>query len=156
MAMIDCPNCRKPISAEATACPSCGHPFPPKPKGLSTGAKWGIGCIIAVVATPVLLGVLGIIAAIAIPAFVNARGAASGAACANNMAQIYAAKTQWAVEYEHADGDAIDDAAVTALLPGPMTCPGGGAYTYGTVGEEPTCSRHGTRTDIESQRSSSQ
>lgn len=26
MALIDCPECRKPVSSEARACPSCGYP----------------------------------------------------------------------------------------------------------------------------------
>lgn len=63
MAMINCPECGKEVSSEATACPNCGHPIaqisasapiePPKKKG---GAlKIIIGVVIALLAAPTLL-----------------------------------------------------------------------------------------------------
>ncbi len=33
MALIDCPECRKPVSSEARACPACGYPVAEKLKG---------------------------------------------------------------------------------------------------------------------------
>jgi membrane protein involved in colicin uptake len=66
-------------------------------------------------------------------------------ACVNNLRLIDSAKQQWALEYKKL---ATDTPALEDLRPyigrGPNgempTCPDGGTYTIGTVGEKPTCS----------------
>jgi DNA repair exonuclease SbcCD ATPase subunit len=66
-------------------------------------------------------------------------------ACINNLRLIDAAKQQWALENRK---QATDTPRAEDLQPylghgsnGEMpTCPDGGVYTFGTVGEKPTCS----------------
>ncbi len=49
MALIDCPECRKPVSSEARACPACGYPVVEKLKALDPTAASGPREPIAVV-----------------------------------------------------------------------------------------------------------
>ncbi len=49
MALIDCPECRKPVSSEAHACPACGYPVADKLKGPATAHAVGAREPIAVV-----------------------------------------------------------------------------------------------------------
>jgi hypothetical protein len=66
-------------------------------------------------------------------------------ACVNNLRLLDSAKQQWALEYKK---QTTDTPGVEDLRPylgrGPNgempTCPDGGTYTYGAVGEKPTCS----------------
>lgn len=89
----------------------------------------------------IVVAIIGLLAAIAIPNFVKARETAQANACINNMRQIESAKEQWALEKGKTTGDAIVDAEVAAYIKGGMpTCPGGGTYTYGVVGTDVTCS----------------
>ena len=49
MALIDCPECRKPVSSEARACPACGYPVAEKLKGPTPDPSAGAREPIAVV-----------------------------------------------------------------------------------------------------------
>jgi uncharacterized membrane protein HdeD (DUF308 family) len=40
MALINCPECQKEISDQATACPHCGHPMKRPTTIEATGKKW--------------------------------------------------------------------------------------------------------------------
>ncbi len=88
------------------------------------------------------VAVPGMLAAIAIPNFVKARATAQENMCINNLRQIDAAKQQWALEKNKTATDVptADDILpylINSRLP---TCPAGGTYTIGAVGEKPTCS----------------
>ena len=93
----------------------------------------------------IVVAIIGLLAAIAIPNFVKARNTAQATGCINNLRQIDGAKQTWALE-KGMGPDASPDAA--ALLPYIKAdrnnnipgCPAGGVYTYGTVGTLPTCS----------------
>jgi RNA polymerase sigma factor (sigma-70 family) len=69
-------------------------------------------------------------------------------ACINNLRLIDASKQQWALEFrkQSTDTPTADDLrpylgrGVNGELP---VCPDGGVYTFGTVGEKPTCSVQG-------------
>jgi hypothetical protein len=69
-------------------------------------------------------------------------------ACINNLRLIDSAKQQWALEQRK---QSTDTPAASDLQPylgrGPNgempACPDGGAYTFGTVGEKPTCTTPG-------------
>ncbi|MFH0839943.1 MAG: prepilin-type N-terminal cleavage/methylation domain-containing protein [Candidatus Omnitrophota bacterium] len=89
----------------------------------------------------IVVAIIGLLAAIAIPNFVKARQTAQANACINNMRQIESAKEQWALEAGKTTGDAIVDAGVAAYIKGGMpTCPANGVYTYGAVGTDVVCS----------------
>lgn len=161
MAMTVCIECGKPVSTDALSCPSCGKPLkplpPPPPK--KKGMPWYVGCLIAFAAMFVLIPIIGILTAIAIPSFVKARERAqesTAKACMSNLRQISIAKETLAVEGNYQPGDTIDPTAMEQALGQKPTCPTAGQYTYGTFGQEPSCSRHGmlkTSTDVEVEQS---
>jgi prepilin-type N-terminal cleavage/methylation domain-containing protein len=89
----------------------------------------------------IVVAIIGLLAAIAIPNFVKARGTAQRNACINNLRQIDGAKEQWALENKKSAGTAVVDAEVEAYIKGGAPkCPGGGAYTYNAVDTAPECS----------------
>ncbi len=163
MSMVTCPECAKDVSSEASSCPSCGYPLktpppiPVRPQSSSrtpvqsipaqkTGIHWGVGCLIATGFIFVLIFVVGMLAAIAIPTFVKARTASQEKACINNLRQIDGAKKEWALRAGVNSGFAVDENEVNKFIPGGTTpvCPVGGSYTYGVIGEAPECSVHGS------------
>jgi prepilin-type N-terminal cleavage/methylation domain-containing protein len=102
----------------------------------------------------IVVAIIGLLAAIAIPNFVKARATSQANACINNMRQIDAAAQQWALEKGKTSGTTITMA--TDLTPyvklnsaGVIPpCPAGGSYTVATVGTTPsvTCSLSATVT----------
>ena len=92
----------------------------------------------------IVVAIIGLLAAIAIPNFVKARTTAQQKACISNLKQISGAVDQWALEYKKTNTDtyALTDATLLAFIKGSVlpTCPAGGAYTAGAnVGTNPTC-----------------
>jgi prepilin-type N-terminal cleavage/methylation domain-containing protein len=96
----------------------------------------------------IVVAIIGLLAAIAIPNFVKARATSQANACINNMRQIDGAAQQFALEKGKKSGDTItwpDDVTPyiklnsTSSIP---ACPAGGSYAVGTVGSIPpvTCS----------------
>ncbi len=96
----------------------------------------------------IVVAIIGLLAAIAIPNFVKARATAQANACINNLRQLDAAANQWALEGKLKTGDNIQ---LTDLKPyiklnsaGEIPgCPAGGTYSDGSVGATPTCSLAG-------------
>jgi prepilin-type N-terminal cleavage/methylation domain-containing protein len=88
----------------------------------------------------IVVAIIGLLAAIAIPNFVKARGTAQKNACINNLRQIDGAKEEWALEAKQKSGATTDEAAVNSYIKGGApSCPGGGKYTYNPVDTPPTC-----------------
>ena len=89
----------------------------------------------------IVVAIIGLLAAIAIPNFVKARGTAQKNACINNLRQIDGAKEQWALETKKSAGAATTASEVDAYIKGGApTCPAGGSYTYQAVDTNPSCS----------------
>ena len=93
----------------------------------------------------IVVAIIGLLAAIAIPNFVKARATAQKNSCVANLKQIDGAVQQWALENKKAATDtyALTDTTVLAYLKGSTlpACPGGGTYSAGTtVSGAPTCS----------------
>ena len=94
----------------------------------------------------IVVAIIGLLAAIAIPNFVKARQTSQCNACINNLRQIDAAANQFALEKGKTTGAAINYPG--DLLPyiklnssGSIPpCPAGGTYTDPTVGSNPACS----------------
>ncbi|MFZ0828997.1 MAG: prepilin-type cleavage/methylation domain-containing protein [Verrucomicrobiia bacterium] len=92
-----------------------------------------------------VVAIIGLLAAIAIPNFVKARATSQQNACINNLRQIDAAAQEFALEKGKQTGAAI--VLGTDLTPyiklnanGSIpTCPAGGTYAEATVGNTPTC-----------------
>jgi prepilin-type N-terminal cleavage/methylation domain-containing protein len=97
----------------------------------------------------IVVAIIGLLAAIAIPNFVKARATSQANACINNMRQIDAAVNQWALETHQTTG-ATAPSLATDLTPyiklnagnSIPSCPAGGNYTVNSVGGIPqvTCS----------------
>jgi len=89
----------------------------------------------------IVVAIIGLLAAIAIPSFVKARSTSQQNACINNLRQIDSAKEQWALAEKKSDGDAVTTADVNDYIKGDTvpTCPADGTYTYNVVGSDPDC-----------------
>ena len=94
----------------------------------------------------IVVAIIGLLAAIAIPNFVKARETAQKNACINNLRQIDGAKEQWALENKKNTGSTASPASINAYIKnGAPSCPANGSYTYGSVGTNPTCSLGGSK-----------
>ena len=91
----------------------------------------------------IVVAIIGLLAAIAIPNFVKARATSQANACINNLRQIDAAANQFALEKGKTSGSAIvlgTDLTpyiklnVASSIP---QCPAGGTYVVGVVGATP-------------------
>ena len=88
----------------------------------------------------IVVAIIGLLAAIAIPNFVKARVTAQKNACINNLRQIDGAKEQWALEERKSSG-AVTSTEVDAYIKGGAPeCPASGTYSYGDLGTAPSCS----------------
>jgi prepilin-type N-terminal cleavage/methylation domain-containing protein len=93
----------------------------------------------------IVVAIIGLLAAIAIPNFVKARATSQANACINNLRQIDAAANQMALEKGRTTGSTIS--YPTELTPyiklttaGSIPpCPATGTYSCPTVGANPTC-----------------
>ncbi len=85
--------------------------------------------------------IIGILLAIAVPNFVRARERSRAKTCVGNLKQIDSAKEQFAMENRLDEGDSVDmtDLAPDYIKSEPQ-CPSGGTYTTGNIGEDPVCS----------------
>ncbi|MDA0321422.1 MAG: type II secretion system protein [Verrucomicrobia bacterium] len=89
----------------------------------------------------IVVAIIGLLAAIAIPSFMKSRTTSQQNACINNLRQIESGKEQWAMAQNKTDGVTIDTAEVAAYLKGSIlpTCLASGALTYNVVGTTATC-----------------
>ena len=95
----------------------------------------------------IVVAIIGLLAAIAIPNFMKARATSQQNACINNLHQIEAAINQWALETGQPSGTTIGGiATISAYIKlnsnsSVPACPGGGSYSTGSVGVVPqvTC-----------------
>jgi len=94
----------------------------------------------------IVVAIIGLLAAIAIPNFVKARTTAQKNACINNLRQIDGAIQQWALENKKDTAAAVVETDVTPYLKNSVICPSGGtsfsdSYNITTVAEQPTCKK---------------
>ena len=91
----------------------------------------------------IVVAIIGLLAAIAIPNFVKARTASQTSACVANLKQIEGAIATWALEQKKVNTDAVDTTALFGLnnyIKSKPSCPASGIYTIGLVQDRPTCS----------------
>jgi prepilin-type N-terminal cleavage/methylation domain-containing protein len=94
----------------------------------------------------IVVAIIGLLAAIAIPNFITARARGSATACINSLRQMDAAKHQWALETKQSvsaaptDGDLFGPTLFMKVKP---VCPAGGQYDLRTVGETTLCDQPG-------------
>ena len=101
----------------------------------------------------IVVAIIGLLAAIAIPNFVRARQTSQTNACINNLRLIDGAKQQWALENKKSSTDTPADTDLQQYLgrgtAGQLPiCPlgtlFGDSYTIATVGETPLCQHDAT------------
>jgi general secretion pathway protein G len=95
----------------------------------------------------IVVAIIGLLAAIAIPNFIKARATAQANACINNLRQVDGAINEWALETGQGNGAAVGSVTtVSAYIKlnsagSVPQCPLGASYTVGNVGDVPqvTC-----------------
>jgi prepilin-type N-terminal cleavage/methylation domain-containing protein len=88
----------------------------------------------------IVVAIIGLLAAIAIPNFVRARQTAQQNACINNLRQIDGAKEQYALENNLGSSASVSSGNVATYIKGGFpTCPASGAYTVNALGTDPSC-----------------
>ena len=94
----------------------------------------------------VVVAIVGLLAAIAVPNLVNARASVQAKTCINNLSKIDDVAAQFALENNKKAGDPINYPSdltpyirlnQAGSIPG---CPAGGIYSESAVGDLPTCS----------------
>ena len=93
----------------------------------------------------IVVAIIGLLAAIAVPNLVQARLNARRGACINNMRLLDAAKEQYALENDQDGTVEPDTGDVTPYLKTTAMpiCPAGGTYTLNIIDEKPVCSKDG-------------
>ena len=102
----------------------------------------------------IVVAIIGLLAAIAIPNFIKARETARKNTCINNLRLIDGAIQQWALENgKNSTDPASKLSSLTTYLgrggtgvingtdPGAVKCPSSGTYKGTTVNAKPTCSK---------------
>jgi prepilin-type N-terminal cleavage/methylation domain-containing protein len=87
----------------------------------------------------IVVAIIGMLAAIAIPSFMKARTTSQKNACINNLRQIEAGKEQWALENRAKTGTEVTTTEVDLYMRVAPACPAGGTYVYGKVGTDASC-----------------
>jgi prepilin-type N-terminal cleavage/methylation domain-containing protein len=92
----------------------------------------------------IVVAIIGLLAAIAIPNFVRARTQSQKNACINNLRQIDSAIQTWALENNKKADAAVVYSDIVSYLKNAVVCPAGGttfadSYTITTATNKPTC-----------------
>ena len=105
----------------------------------------------------IVVAIIGLLSAIAIPSFLKARNTARRNACINNLRNIDAAKDEYALEYGGLAADVLTEANVTIYIKdmGKCFCPTAVglnrtfvlSYTIQDLTSNPTCIVAPTMTD---------
>ena len=91
----------------------------------------------------IVSAVIGLLATLAIPSFLQSRVRTQTNTCLNNLRIISGAKSLFALENFRTDGDTVIDSDLDPYLRtdlADMVEPSSGTYTVGPIGVPPTCS----------------
>jgi len=89
----------------------------------------------------IVIAVIGILLAIAIPEMISLRRRARTNICISNLKNIYGAKAMWALDNPIVmEREPLWDDLVPRYLDARPSCPEGGVYTIGAIREDPACS----------------
>ncbi len=93
----------------------------------------------------IVVAIIGLLAAIAVPNYIKPRTASQANACINNLRQMDGAAQQWALEFKQSAGASVGTGDITPYIKltsaGTLpACPGGGSYSAAwTLGTHPSC-----------------
>jgi len=89
--------------------------------------------------------IIAVLLAIAIPNFMKARDTSRTKACVANLRQIDTGKVQYAMDAKLTTGAPVAEAnLVPDYIKDAPVCPSGGNYTIGNIDTDPVCSIGGT------------
>ena len=92
----------------------------------------------------IVVAIIGLLAAVAIPNLLKAKKNAQVNGCKANLQVIESAIIQWSFEKRKADDAEVSmEDLAEYFKDGIPRCPAGGVYTLGTVSDKPTCSTVG-------------
>jgi type II secretory pathway pseudopilin PulG len=95
----------------------------------------------------IMVAIVALLAAIAVPSFMKAREQAQRTACRTNLSLIQDAKAQLATDGNHTADAELSMEEVALILNGrTLSCTAGGTYTANTAEQRPLCSVHGDGT----------
>ena len=86
--------------------------------------------------------IIGILLAIAVPNFIRARESSRAKSCVSNLKQIDSAKEQWAMDNKKTSADTPTTAdlyGATKYVKSTPNCPASGTYAINAIGTTPTC-----------------
>ena len=94
----------------------------------------------------IVVAIIGLLAAIAIPNFIKARTTSQKNACINNLRQIDGAIQQWALENKKDAAATVAFTDISSYLKNSVICPSGGttfgnSYTIKDVATKPVCQK---------------
>ena len=92
----------------------------------------------------IVVAIIGLFAAIAIPNFVQARTPSQRTACINNLRQVNSAVQQWALEQNAGFNAVVSFTDISSYMKVSVVCPAGGtsfsdSYLINGVTNRPTC-----------------
>jgi prepilin-type N-terminal cleavage/methylation domain-containing protein len=92
----------------------------------------------------IVVAIIGLLAAIAIPNFVRARTRTQQNTCINNLRQIDSAIQRWALENNKATNTTVAYTDISNFMKNVLVCPAGGtnfatSYSMTDVATKPTC-----------------
>jgi len=94
----------------------------------------------------IVVAIIGLLAAIAIPNFIKARSYSQKTACIENLKQIFGAKETWALEARKDTVDTPNDSdlfGAALYIKEKPSCPANGTYTLEAVNTKPKCDQEG-------------
>ena len=94
----------------------------------------------------IVVAIIGLLAAIAIPNFIRARTQSQKNACINNLRQIDAATQTWALDTKVGPSSTVAFSNISGYLKDAVICPAGGtafsdSYTIVNVSTKPVCQK---------------
>jgi len=98
----------------------------------------------------IVVAIIGLLAALAVPGFVKARKQSQGRRILNDVRQMDAAIDQWALEQGRSDGDAINTTQASTYLKGSWRTTDllGNTFTVNTVGSTQVVVSASTKTAL--------
>ena len=88
----------------------------------------------------IVVAIIGLLAAIAIPNFIAARTRAQTTACIANLKQLQGAKTLYGLDNQLSGaGSPVMGVLIPNYIRSTPSCPSGGAYTLNNIDTNPTC-----------------